>query len=104
MPPDSDKVVSLKTLDVPSPKVEQDELERIKTHILKGNSKKVDTPKLFTQTAKAGMRICPWGAYCMPPSLGLSGISLIDSISSEPAICQIGDVKTPSSTWSNVVK
>lgn len=45
LPPDSDKVIGLRTLDVPSPKVEQEELERIKTHILKQKGLKVETSR-----------------------------------------------------------
>ena len=41
----SDKVIGLRTLDVPSPKVEQEELERIKTHILKQKGLKVETSR-----------------------------------------------------------
>jgi hypothetical protein len=43
LPPDSDTVVALKTIDVPSPKVQQDELEQIKSTLLAKDNLKVDT-------------------------------------------------------------
>ena len=43
LPPDSDEVIPLKTLDVPAPRVDQDDLERIKGHLLKQRGQKVGT-------------------------------------------------------------
>jgi hypothetical protein len=54
LPPDSDKVIALKTIDVPSPKVEQDELERIKIHLLKQRCAKVDSSQTIYSSSQNG--------------------------------------------------
>ena len=54
LPADSDKVVALRTIDVPEPSVKQDELEKIKAHLLKAYSLKVDTGQTVYSYSDAG--------------------------------------------------
>jgi hypothetical protein len=54
LPPDSDKAVSLRTLDVPSPVVDQAELETIKASLLIKSALKVDTAQTVYSSAQSG--------------------------------------------------
>ena len=54
LPPDSDKVISLRTLDVPAPNVEQDELERIKAYLLAQDSQRVEDTQTVHSISDGG--------------------------------------------------
>ncbi len=54
LPPDSDEVVSLKTLDVPSPEITQTELEDIKSDLLSNYGQKVYTSQtIYSSTQRS---------------------------------------------------
>ncbi len=65
--PDSDKVIGLRTLDVPSPKVEQDELERLKIHILKTKGFKIDTSQTIYLDSQSMNRYPALGRVLQTP-------------------------------------
>jgi len=65
--PDSDKVIGLRTLDVPSPKVEQDELERLKIHILKTKGFKIDTSRTIYLDSQSMNRYPALGRVLQTP-------------------------------------
>jgi hypothetical protein len=54
LPPDSDKVIPLKTLDVPSPQVEQYDLEQIKAHMLMQLGQRVDSVQTRYSNSQSG--------------------------------------------------